>query len=344
MQLQLVVADLYLDPDALAAAPAGALPRLAGLEAVLRWGRLLPAPADWRAMVAAAAGRPDLGLLPPARVVAAAAGMAAGSSPWLAAPVHLVAGLDHLRLHAAGLLRLTGDEQAALVEEFSRSFGGDDLRLHAVPGDLLLTGTGVVQAQTQDPARFLGADVRTAPARGEDAPRLRRLGAEIEMWLHGHAINRARSRRGLLDINALWLWGGGAAAPDGDVPRSADPLRLQGYAGDAYTAGLWSLGGARVQAPPASFAQLLEVADAEHAAHREPAPRLVCISAAMTGAGDGPLARLDAAWLEPAVAALRDDRLESLCLHVGGQQRLLRRRDLLQFWRRGRPWWETLSA
>jgi hypothetical protein len=340
MQLQLVVADLHLDRDALGAVPAGTLPRLSGLEAVLRWSRRPPAPPDWRAFVAASLGRGDLALLPPAQVVAAAAGIGQAATPWLAAPVHLVAGLDHLRLHAAGLLRLADVEQSTLVDAFNAAFGVDGLRLHAVPAGLLLTGSGATRARTQDPARYLGADLRSAPAQGEDASRLRRLGTEIEMWLHANAqvINRDRARRGALPVNALWLWGGGACAVDA---RQRDTgVALQAYAEDACVAGLGVLGGRPVLTPPVSFDVLC---DSERTAG-EIAPRLVCLSAVGTGSGDVPLARLDATWIAPAVAALREGRLSSLGLHVGGRQHQLRRADFWQFWRRSRPWWETLAA
>ena len=57
---------------------------------------------------------------------------------------------------------------------------------------------------------------------------MRRLGAEIEMWLHGHAAQR-RARRASVKppVNALWLWGaagrdvGRAAA--GEARRSGAP-------------------------------------------------------------------------------------------------------------------------
>ena len=339
MQLQLVVADLHLDREALDGAPAGSLSRLAGLESLLRWGRRHPAAGDWRAFAADCAGRPDLGTVPPARVVAAAAGLAPAVSAWLAAPVHLVAGLDHLRLHAAGLLRLVDAEQAALVEAFNGFFGGEGLHLQAVPHGLLLTGAGPVQALTQDPAQFLGADVRTAPAQGADAALLRRLGTEIEMWLHASAadVNRARARRGALPVNALWLWGGGEAT----APHRRDgATAVRFHAEDAFVAGLGDLSGSPVQPVPASFASLPD--DATVAAPG--AVRVVCLSAAATGPGDAPFARLDDSWFVPALAALREGRLDALGLHVGGRQYRLHRRDLWQFWRRARPWWETLAT
>ena len=339
MQLQLVVADLHLDREALDAAPAGSLSRLAGLESLLRWGRRHPAAGGWRAFAADRAGRPDLAAMPPAQVVAAAAGLVPAGSAWLAAPVHLVAGLDHLRLHAAGLLRLADAEQAALVEAFNRTFGGEGLRLHGVPCGLLLSGAGPVHALTQDPAQFLGADVRTAPAQGADAAGLRRLGTEIEMWLHASAatVNHQRARRGALPVNALWLWGGGASV---ETVRRDSAAAIHFHADDAFIAALGELSGSPVRPVPASFNALR--GDATAAA--QDAVQVVCLSAAATGPGDAPLARLDDSWFVPALAALREGRLDSLGLHVGGRQYPLRRGDLRRFWRRARPWWETLGT
>ncbi len=45
-------------------------------------------------------------------------------------------------------------------------------------------------------------------ARGAAGGTLRRLGAEIEMWLHEHPLNQQRrTGRGQLPVTTLWFWG-----------------------------------------------------------------------------------------------------------------------------------------
>jgi hypothetical protein len=337
MQLQLVVADFHLDAAELSADAAAGLPRLPGLEAALRQGRAARG-AGWRAVVAGLAGRAELIDVAPARVAGLALQSGGLPNPWLATPVHQTAGLDHLRLHRAGLLRLRPQELEALATEFSRTFEGTGLRLLPLLGGFVLDGASASAAQTQDPALFLGADMGRAPPVGSQAGELRRLGAEIEMWLHEAPINRERARRGELAVNALWLWGGGPPPPAGLSLRGKAMGLPPAYADDAYVAGLWHGSGGEARALPADLETLLADA-AGSQAHQSV---VVVISAAAQGARDAPLSRLDARWLTPALGALRAGRIAELALHLGQTQLVLRDRDRLRFWRREQPWWQRL--
>lgn len=336
MQLQLVVTDFHLEPAEMAPGQLQGLPRLAGLEAAAAFGRRRRAPDDWRAALAVLAGRPDLARPPPAQVAAAALGLPAGSNPWFATPVHLAAGLDHLRLHGAGLLTLQREELEALAAGFAQVFGGTGLALHPLMGGLLITGLAAREAATQDPARYLGSDVRHAPAAGADATELRRLGAEIEMWLHALPLNLARQQQGRLSVTALWIWGGGAPPPLPAPAPATAPSPPRGYSDDAFAAGLWQLCGGEVLALPPDLGQLWRELPVGL-----PDPRvLVVLSAAARGLRDAPLSRLDVQWIGPALQRLRAGEIARLSLHWGGRQVTLTRYDRLRFWRRTRPWWE----
>src|SRR4030095_13543732 len=134
-----------------------------------------------------------------------------------------------------------------------------------------------------DPARILGASISEALPAAADSPALRRLGAEIEMWLHDHAVNRERAGRGQLPISALWLWGGGVARESvsarfeaetqstqlaDTVPASAirgaavlaataRPPPGVAFGRDPYLHGLWRLTGTSAQALPTNFEDVL---------------------------------------------------------------------------------------
>jgi hypothetical protein len=335
MHLQLVVADLHLEREAFEEARTDALPRLPGLECVLRHARRDAARQDWRAFIATLAGREDLLGRPPAAVVAAAHGLEQPERAWFATPVHLQPGLDHLRLHPAGVLRPDEPELRDLAAGFAAAFAGEGVRLHPVERGFLLLGLEPTDAATEDPARYLGADLRGAPARGPGAARLRRLGAEIEMWLHARGSPPAG--RGL-PINALWVWGGGRTASLPGDWRGTGVPRWQAHAEDAYAAALWRLAGRAVTAPPADLASFAGLdGTGRDAAH------LVCLHALAERPGDNPLARLDRDWLQPGVEALRAGRLQSFAVQVGAYQHHLTRSRLWGPWRRRRPWWEGLA-
>ncbi len=338
MQLELVVGDFHLDPAELAVATTTAgLPRLPGFEAALQCGRLAHRSADWRAFLAQRAGRPELLGLPPAQVAAAALNLPADANPWFAQPVHLAAGMDHLRLHRSGLLSLSPEELDGLVSGFSTAFQGTGLALRPLFGGLLLTGLAARDAVTRDPALFLGADMGGAPASGPQSAELRRVGAEIEMWLHGQAFNTVREKRGQLSVNALWLWGGGPERPAAGDLRQLSACLPRVYADDAYVAGLWHASGGETQSVPADLAALL--ADPEW----QGSQALVVLSAAARSARDAPLQRLDASWLLPAMQALRSGQLSRLSVQCGGLQVSVTGLSRWRFWRRARPWWAAYA-
>ncbi|MEY4761506.1 MAG: hypothetical protein RLZZ200_1362, partial [Pseudomonadota bacterium] len=232
--------DLHVDRESLDGTDTATLPRLPAFEAFLRFGTRLPQMTKWQSAVANWAGRPELGDRTPASVVAAAASLPEPGAAWLATPVHLVAGLDHVRLHPAGLLRLEPDVAERLAIDFARTFGEDGLALHPVGGGFLLSGLPPLDARTEVPARLLGSNLRQAPPTGPDAHRLRRLATEIEMWLHGLA--ESGSAMPGRAPNALWLWGGGRS--QGSAIESVPGQSCYGalFADDAVAAALWQLG------------------------------------------------------------------------------------------------------
>ena len=340
MRLQLVVADFHADPAEFTGESAASLARLPGLEQIGRYARRGRLAADWRAGLAAMAGRPELTACAPAHVAAAALNLPATAAPWFADPVHLTAGMTRVRLHPAGLIRIDAAEAAQLRSSFAAEFGTLGLALQPLFGSLLLLGLGPTFATTQDPAGFLGADIALAPATGPDAAALRRLGAEIEMWLHDHPLKTQRVQQGRLTVNGLWLWGG-AASRESAVPVRQRALSLPaGFADDGFAAGLWHLCGAETGTLPATLDDLL--ADPE--LQRGVRAAVVVLSAAATGERDTPLQRLDATWFEPALRQLRAGSLARLSVYLGGEQWVLSAAGLRRFWRTARPWWEYFRA
>ena len=332
------MADLHLDADALGDGAAQVLPRLPGLEDILRLGSASPVSRTWRTALAEELGLRPWASVAPARIAATALRPEAGEHPWFATPVHRSAALDHLRLHPAGLLTLPADELAALAADFAQQYGVAGLALHPLCGGFLLSGFAACGVECQEPAPFLGARLPRALAQGPDAAQVLRLSGDCETWLHDHPVNRRRLQRGLLPVNGLWFWGGGT---DGvPLPPTGDlPLQQRVFADDAFSMGLCTLAGGETQQVPADYSALralvAESSDAQ-------APAVVVLDSVPRDARDAPLLRLDGSWWQPALAALRNGQLSKLTLLVAGRRCTLRRWHLLRLWSRSKPWWQCL--
>ena len=255
---------------------------------------------------------------------------------WLATPVHYFAGLDSVHLHPAGLLRLDHAEQQRLVADFARVFAGSPWELRALgQRELLLSGPGI-EASAADPAYFAGSDPTPGLPRGEGAGTLRRLGAEMEMWLYEHPLNRERAGRGELPVTTFWLWGADpiAIAPAAVLAAAAAAPRAQLYGRDTYAEALWRLQGGTARALPAAF----------DAALLEPCADSVFLYPLLRPEGlTAAFLQLEQHWLPGAVRAVRQRRASVLRLLIGQRLYSLRWLELARFWRRRCPWWETLA-
>ena len=99
----------------------------------------------------------------------------------------------------------------ALAQDFNRVWTDSGFRLIAGrAGALYCSFDRMLSAFTHDPADALGRHIEAFLPSGSDAPRLRLLMSEVEMWLFEHAVNRARQAQGSAVITGLWLWGDGA--------------------------------------------------------------------------------------------------------------------------------------
>ena len=333
-RLTLILSDLYLPEETEGETAAGPSPALPGLEWLLHFGDAQPID-DWRRWLTRELGVPELGELPVAEV-AARAWLPPGTdgSPWLATPLELSARIDHVRLPERGLLRVDPQE----AERWSAAFAGQfapRLRLHpAGERAFVLTGMNAAPATTVDPARLLGSDIREALPHGAGASDLRRLGAEIEMWLHQLPLNESRTAAGKPRLSGLWIWGGGGQPSSASLPRippHTGAMRIHGA--DAFLAGLAvSLGSEMPQVPPDDFSRLESAID-----HH------VVEFAAMTGASRESLAMLDSGWFAAARHALASGDLSELVLVANDRCFRLGRRSHWRLWRRRRGWLENLA-
>jgi hypothetical protein len=191
---------------------------------------------------------------------------------------------------------------------------------------LLLLGP-MLEADGGDPAEYLGGKLTREQPGGARAGQLRRLGVEIEMWLHEHPLNRRRQAAGELPVSGLWLWGSRPLASRRDERCTVDgaaPL-LQGR--DTFAEALWRLLGAAAAELPEKFATSPACA-----------ARVV-----LYPAGTADFERFESDWLAPALQALRSRALGSIELLAGRHVFRLRRLALARFWRTRAPWQEALA-
>jgi len=344
-EIAVIISDLYL-PRAADAPSATVLASLPGLAEAARFGQRSTVDDGWRAWLARWLGRDDLARAAPAAVAASASPHAFDEgSVWIASPIHLVAGLTNLHLDYQGLLRLSAQDLARLAQDFANTFGEAEFQLEALDsGAFLLRASRNLNAATTEPARVLADELEASLPNGPDAPVLRRLGAELEMWLHSHPVNQARSGRGELPVSTLWPWGGGAAltsaapsgrgAPTGGTPSAAATLTSCPlvFGSDPYLAGLAHLTGLQRRPLPE---RLPDPTDWPHTQRGV----VVTEIAALLQANPGwtmfeALAHLDRCFIMPAIQALRAGSVSSVLVMANDIRLQIGRRDRLRFWRR----------
>ena len=334
-ELVIVIADLFLGE--LPPAPAERAP-LPGIESFARFGTASRLERTWREWAAQWLGLERYAGLAPASIAAAATEPPPGETLWLAEPLHLTEGIGRLHLERRGRLRLSAAQCARLAADFNALYAGSGWALAPLPDGTLLLGAPAAGAlESCDPARIPAAALEACLPRGPGAAPLRRLGAELEMWLHAHPLNAERAGRGEPAVSQLWIWGGGAAAAR---PRPGPAASGAVSGTEAYLAGLARLGAAPYGAgasewpygPAAAPGRALHVLEVGETLRRSPGADL-----------HEALAELDRRWLEPAVAALAAGRLERLWLLANGRAWALRRADRWRFWRRARTGLEALA-
>jgi len=234
--------------------------------------------------------------------------------------------------HVARLIAL---KLEALAVSFRETFRGSGFDLHPLEdGELLLSGPPIAAPmKTTEPARLVLTAVAESLPSGEGSSSLRRLGAEIEMWLHDHSVNFGRAQRGAAAVAALWLWGGGLGL---DSPAAAaKEITAAVFGSDAYVHGLLRLAGGEVRPIPVDWTAVLGESRAQRALGVVEVAELLHANASW-GLSDA-LAEIDRRLISPSLAALRRGELERLLLVANDQCMRLRAADRWRLWRRMRP-------
>jgi hypothetical protein len=283
--------------------------------------RALPPPhaglRTWQVALLDALGVPDHERYPSAAVTRTGDAGGAARGFWLhLRPMHFVAGLDRL---TAVILHGTSDVTRAELVELEPTIGAHlrtaGMHLATTAHDeWLVHSERALDVQTSTPDSAAASPLEQAMPRGRDAPALRRLMTELQMLLHEHPVNVARSRRGLPEINAVWFHGGGELR---ELQRYTLP---QAFGDDLYLRGIYRLNDLDVTAAPPDARTMLA--------------RLQSRAVAVVAADD--VDALEAAWIAPLTRALSTGVIAQLDLVLDSWHITVARHALLKFWRSSR--------
>jgi len=315
------------------------LPALPALTRLLQRARRLPDAPDWQAGVMRTLGMQGV----PAVAVAAAAlpGTPRGASICFAAPVHVVAGISRVHLPPGGRLLPDAAEDAAWRAAFNDEFGSSGAALHAAAaaGSWLLLAPCAAGARDVAPELLVGETLDRSPATDDVQRALRRLGAEAEMWLASHELNRRRERRGEPVLNAIWFWGGAQTVA---LPQAA-ALRgiVAGHGADAWLAGLAAWAGTSLVNAGDWGAALQSIPLQGPSAARAGDGLVLVAPAPASEPTASHWQGLDEKWFAPAALALASGATHTLLLQLGGTTWQVSRGSMRYWlrWRR-RRWWQ----
>ena len=260
-----------------------------------------------------------------------------GEHHWLRAdPVHLRLEGGRLVLADSGVFSVSQQEAESLADSLNAHFSDDGMVFYPLRPDRWYLRVERAQALETTPlAQAAGRSIDALLPRGADARSWRARLNDVQMLLHGHAVNEQRESAGELPINSVWLWGGGAIANAATAPFNAV------WSGDPFAAGLAQAARIAARPLPADAAELLR-AGAGTGVNLILLDRLR--AAAQYGDAHGwreSLAQLERDWFAPLLEALRQERIGMLSLHALGPAGALSveitRGDLRRFWRRVRP-------
>ncbi len=245
----------------------------------------------------------------------------AGPGSWcIAQPVHLAAGLDHLRLAPLAQAAPTGEEADELGALVGSHFGADEVEVAAfVEGAWLLHLARPVDCVTQPPETVVGHNVHGFMPAGHDGARIRSLMNEIQMLLHEHPVNQRRERARQLPVNGWWLWGFGDAVAHAST-NGVGQWRL--CSDDAWLRALWHGSGKVLSCCVAGASEPLR------------ADTIIAVSQPAAQRVDEALTSIDSGLLSALMTHVQRGRVQSLDLLVGRAALHGGAHARLQFWRR----------
>jgi hypothetical protein len=257
------------------------------------------------------------------------------ASAWClrADPVHLIPDRDQLLLSGPEVLALSQAEAERLATELNTLFEEEGWRLEAVtPTRWYLHLPNDPQIQTTPLEAVRGRAISDYLPAGVNGKKWHRIMNEMQMLLHGSAVNRDRQSHGQLTVSSLWLWGGGKTPAFGHSQWSKlwseEPISL----------GVAQLTRTPNKPLPADAGKLLQEA-------YSPGEHLLVYDAIIRAyeregveAWVQGVVAFNEQWMAPLLAALQGGEIGQLTLYSGdGRYFRLSALGLKRWWRRNKP-------
>lgn len=246
-------------------------------------------------------------------------------------PVSLAFTSTSLLLRGPRELALQPEEINALIATLNADFADLGQWHAASPERFYLLANESVGARFHPLAEVLGRPVAYFPPEGEDARRWNQIANEIQVSLHNHPVSQARSERGQLAPNALWLWG----QANTELPALNAPATHL-YSPDPLLRGLARRAGCQLIESPARLAAGLPGHSWLHEGRLQEAAQSGDFNAWLGG-----LQALEREVLQPLLAAWQAGRIHEIALEAPSDKRLLTARlprlARWAFWRKPLP-------
>ncbi len=138
------------------------------------------------------------------------------SAAWMAAtdPVHLEARLDHLHLHDLRGENMPVSDLRPIFDFLQARLGSESMAFARIGHQGYLRGEQEIATASVSAAAIDGLrpdEFMPKPGTDQNADDHHRLLSEVQMALHEHEVNINRMAAGRLEVNSLWIWGGGTA-------------------------------------------------------------------------------------------------------------------------------------
>ncbi|MEK7992065.1 MAG: hypothetical protein VSS52_013725, partial [Thiotrichaceae bacterium] len=239
-------------------------------------------------------------------------------------PIYLQADRDRVLLFDAetALQDIILDEAQQLAAILNQHFAEDGLCFLAPTPTrwyLKLADDVKPKLELSSLSEVKGADVHDYMPAGEDRLQWRSYLNEIQMLLYQNPINEAREAQGKLPINSVWFWG------MGQLPVLPKNNWSQVWGQNVLAAGLAKASQVTQSVLPAQFEHILQQTGEQLIVFDKPQNVQF-------------LEDLDKLWLQPALDALRQGKIDELILYTENGLFSLNSRQLAQWWKWKRDW------
>ena len=259
---------------------------------------------------------------PVAAIMAMGAGLDATTGYWLCAePVYLHPDLDHVLLFDKHTFDLEKQELSHLVSEIDEMLLEHGITSHhGHQQSLFFRTTDKLDVTFTPISEVSGKNILQHLPAGKEAAKWRMLQNEIQMQMSQSVVNREREQRGLVSVNGLWFWGGGYLLR---------PKHKQVF--DAVFASDLLLQGFAVLTATKAEKNTITIDDVEQ-------DKNTLVAFELTDAKPKSwlsfVLEFEKQWLQPALALLKNNKLDGLTLVTGKTVTSFNKQQLSKFWKR----------